>query len=101
MIGLIFPDQAGNGAHVNVSGGGVARYAPNRDNAVKFLEYLSSDSAQAYFSAGNDEYPVVDGVELADSIATLGEFTGDAVSLSAVAENIPVAQRIFNEVGWE
>ncbi len=101
MIGWVFPDQTGNGAHVNVSGGGVARHAPNRENAVKFLEYLSSDSAQAYFSAGNDEYPVVDGVELADSIAILGEFTGDAVNLSAVAGNVPVAQRIFNEVGWE
>ncbi len=101
MIGWVFPDKDGNGAHVNVSGGGVARHAPNRDNAVKFLEYLASDSAQAYFSAGNDEYPVVDGVDVAASIAALGEFRGDDVNLSEVAENVPAAQRIYNEVGWE
>jgi len=101
MIGWVFPDGDGNGAHVNVSGGGVARHAPNRENAVRFLEYLAGDSAQAYFSAGNDEYPAVDGVEVAASIATLGEFRGDDVSLSEVAGNVPVAQRIYNEVGWE
>ena len=101
MIGWTFPDQDGNGAHVNVSGGGVARHAPNRDNAVMFLEYLASDSAQEYFSAGNDEYPVVDGVSVATSVAALGTFSGDDVSLSDVAGNVPVAQRIYNEVGWE
>lgn len=101
MIGWVFPDKDGNGAHVNVSGGGVARHAPNRDNAVKFLEYLASDSAQAYFSAGNDEYPVVDGVDVAASIAALGDFKGDDVNLSEVAGNVPAAQRIYNEVGWE
>jgi len=101
MIGWVFPDRDGNGAHVNVSGGGVARHAPNRENAVRFLEYLAGDSAQAYFSAGNDEYPAVDGVEVAVSIAALGEFRGDDVNLSEVAGNVPVAQRIYNEVGWE
>ena len=100
-IGVIFPDQDGNGAHVNLSGGGVAAHAPNRDNAVAFLEYLASDQAQQYFSAGNDEYPTVKGVALAASVAQLGDFSADAVSLSDVAENIPTAQKIFNAVGWE
>lgn len=100
-IGLVFPDQDGNGAHMNLSGGGVALHAPNRDNAVKFLEYLASDQAQVYFSAGNDEYPAVEGVTLAPSVAALGEFKPDAVSLSAVAKHIPRAQEIFNTVGWE
>jgi len=101
MIGWVFPDQDGNGAHVNVSGGGVARHAPNRDNAVMFLEYLASDGAQAYFSAGNDEYPAVEDVQIAASIATLGTFKGDDVNLAEVTGNVPVAQRIYNEVGWE
>ena len=100
-IGLVFPDQEGNGAHMNLSGAGVAANAPNRDNAVKFLEYLSSDSAQSYFSAGNDEFPAVEGVELADSVEKLGEFKADEVNLSEVAKNIPTAQKIFNAVGWE
>ena len=101
MLGWVFPDQGGNGTHVNLSGGGGAAYAPNRDNAVKFLEYLVSPQAQAYFSEGNDEYPVVAGVPLAQNVAALGAFTADDVSLSDVAKNLPAAQRIFNVVGWE
>jgi len=101
MIGWVFPDQDGNGAHMNLSGAGAAKHAPNYDNAVKFLEYLASDSAQVYFSGGNDEYPSVEGVAMADSIATLGEFKPDGVDLSAVAKHIPTAQKIFDQVGWE
>ena len=101
MIGWVFPDQDGNGAHMNLSGGGVAKHAPNRDNAIKFLEYLASDSAQEYFSAGNDEYPAVDGVALASSVAELGEFMADDIDLSDVAKNIASAQMIFNQVGWK
>lgn len=100
-IGWIFPDQNGNGAHMNLSGGGVAVHAPNRQNAIKFLEYLASEQAQKYFSNGNDEYPAVAGVELAPAVAQMGEFKADTVSLTKVAENLPAAQRIFNEVGWE
>lgn len=100
-IGWVFPDQDGNGTHMNLSGGGIAAHAPNRDNAVRFLEYLSSDQAQIYFSNGNDEYPAVPGVEWAESVARLGDFKADAVNLSDVAANLPTAQRIFNEVGWK
>jgi len=101
MFGWVFPDQDGNGAHMNLSGGGVAANAPNRENAVAFLEYLASDQAQQYFSAGNDEYPAVEGVEWSESVSKMGEFKADDVDLSAVAENLPAAQRIFNEIGWE
>lgn len=99
-IGWIFPAQNAEGAHMNLSGGGVAAHAPNRENAIKFLEYLSSDSAQQYFSGGNDEYPSVPGVGLSPSVARLGLFRPDSVNLSAVAKNVPLAQQIFNEVGW-
>ncbi len=101
MFGWVFPDQDGNGTHVNISGAGVAANAPNRDNAIKFLEYLASDQAQDYFSAGNDEYPVVAGAPVAAHVAGLGEFKADTVSLSAAAGHLEAAQRIFNEVGWE
>lgn len=100
-IAWIFPDQGGNGAHVNLSGGGIAANAPHFDEAVAFLEYLASDQAQEYFSSGNDEYPVVEGVAIAPSAAELGEFEADDVSLAAVAANLPLAQQIFNEAGWE
>lgn len=96
----IFPAQNAEGAHMNLSGGGIAAHAPNRDNAIKFLEYLTSVSAQEYFSNGNDEYPSVPGVGLSASVAKLGLFRPDAVDLSAVAKNVPKAQAIFNKVGW-
>jgi iron(III) transport system substrate-binding protein len=100
-IGWVFPAQEAEGAHINLSGGGVAAHAPNRDNAILFLEYLASDQAQQYFSAGNDEYPAVPGVALSPSVAALGLFRADSVDLSKVAKNLPTAQQIFNEVGWE
>ena len=99
-IGWVFPSQNAEGAHMNLSGGAVAAHAPNRDNAIKFLEYLSSTSAQQYFSSGNDEYPAVPGVGLSASVAQLGLFRPDAVDLSSVAKNVPMAQQIFNKVGW-
>jgi iron(III) transport system substrate-binding protein len=100
-IGWVFPAQNAEGAHMNLSGGGVATNAPNRDNAIKFMEYLASDQAQQYFSAGNDEYPAVPGIGLSPSVAALGLFRPDSVDLTAVAKNVPQAQEIFNTVGWE
>lgn len=101
MIGWVFPNQDSIGAHMNLSGGGLAAHAPNRDNAVLFLEYLASAQAQEYFSAGNDEYPAVPGVALSPSVAELGLFKPDDVDLSEVATNLPLAQQIFNEIGWK
>ncbi|MEM8699420.1 MAG: extracellular solute-binding protein [Pseudomonadota bacterium] len=100
-LGWVFPNQNDIGAHMNLSGGGVAANAPNQANAVKFLEYLASDQAQEYFSAGNDEYPAVPGVALSPSVASLGFFKPDDVDLSQVAKNVPAAQKIFNEAGWK
>ncbi|MEM8690684.1 MAG: extracellular solute-binding protein [Pseudomonadota bacterium] len=100
-IGWVFPAQDAEGAHMNLSGGGVAANAPNKENAIAFLEYLASDQAQQYFSAGNDEYPAVATVEKSASVKEMGEFTGDDIDLSAVAKNVATAQQIFNEVGWE
>lgn len=100
-IGWVFPNQNDFGAHMNISGAGVAVNAPNKENAVKFLEYLASDQAQDYFSAGNDEYPAVPGVGLAPSVAALGIFRPDAIDLAEVADNIGAAQKILNEAGWK
>ena len=99
-IGWVFPSQNAEGAHMNLSGGGVAANAPNKENAILFLEYLASDQAQQYFSAGNDEYPAVPGVAISPSVAALGLFRPDDVDLSSVAQNVGEAQTIFNEVGW-
>ena len=101
QIGWVFPNQDDFGAHMNISGAGVAANAPNKENAVQFLEYLASEQAQQYFSAGNDEYPAVPGVGLAPSVAALGIFRPDAIALSDVADNISAAQRILGEAGWQ
>ncbi len=100
-IGWVFPNQDDIGAHMNISGGGVAKNAPNKENAIKFLEYLASEQAQKYFSAGNDEYPAVPGIGLAPSVAALGIFRPDAIALSDIAGNIGAAQRILAEAGWK
>ena len=101
QIGWVFPNQDGRGAHVNVSAAGVLKNAPNRENAIKFLEYLASDSAQEYFASGNDEYPVVEGVGLSASVTKLGEFKRDDLNLAALGENQTEAQSIFNAVGFK
>lgn len=100
-IGWVFPDQSGNGAHMNVSAGALLKSAPNRENGVKFLEYLASDSAQKYFSAGNDEYPAVPGVGLAESVAKLGLFRQDALNLAELGRNQAKAQLIYDMIGFE
>lgn len=101
MIGWVFPNQDDIGAHINISGAAVAANAPNRENAIEFLEYLASEQAQDYFSAGNDEYPVVEGAPLAESVQTLGAFEEDDIPLSDIADNINAAQRILAEAGWK
>lgn len=100
-IGVVFPNQDGTGTHVNISGGGVLKNAPHRENAVKFLEYLVSDSAQKYFSAGNDEYPVVQTVPISPNVKDLGSFREDRIGLTVLGRNQAEAQRIYDSVGYK
>ena len=79
-IGIVFPNQATWGTHVNISGAGVLKNAPNRQAAIKFLEYLASDEAQRYFADGNNEWPVVTSVKIDNPVLKqLGEFKRDHV----------------------
>ena len=98
--GVIFPNQADRGTHVNISGAGVLKHAPNREAAMKFLEYLASDSAQRYFAEGNNEYPVVGDADNA-ALASLGSFRSDEINVAVYGENQPEAQRIFDRAGWK
>ena len=97
-LGVLFPNQDDRGAHVNISGAGVARHAPNRANAVQFLEYLTSDFAQRLFAEGNNEYPVVG--DASGPIAQLGTFKEDAVSASVLGANQALAVKTFDRAGW-
>lgn len=100
-IGWVFPNQGDRGSHVNISGGALVKSAPNKDNAIKFLEYLASDAAQEYFAAGNDEFPVVEGVSFSASVQELGDFKRDTLNLSALGENQTAAQKLYDEVGYQ
>ncbi|MEL6746703.1 MAG: Fe(3+) ABC transporter substrate-binding protein [Pseudomonadota bacterium] len=100
-IGVVFPNQESTGTHVNISGGGIVKNAPNAENAKKFLEYLASSEAQEYFAAGNDEYPVVDGVAESSSVKQLGTFKADSLPLTKLGENQPQAQRLYDEAGYK
>lgn len=100
-IGVVFPDQGDKGTHVNISGAGVAKHAPNKENAIKLLEYFTSEAAQTYFASGNDEYPVVPGVALSSSVQQLGEFEADVLPLEELGRNQARAQQIYNEIGYK
>jgi iron(III) transport system substrate-binding protein len=100
-IGVIFPNQANRGAHVNISGAGVAKNAPHRDAAIKFLEYLASPEAQFYFTNGNNEYPVVADTPANRELASLGTFKKDALNVSQFGRNQAGAQQIYDRAGWK
>jgi iron(III) transport system substrate-binding protein len=102
QVGFVWPDQAGSGTHVNVSGGAVARHAPNRDNAVKFLEYLAGAEAQTYFAAGNNEWPAVKAAANDNpALASLGSFKADPMPISSIGKGQLAASRIIDRVGWK
>jgi iron(III) transport system substrate-binding protein len=101
QVGIVFPNQDGRGAHANVSGAGVVATAPNRENAIKFLEYLTTPDAQAYFAEGNYEFPAVDGVKLDPVLEQWREIKTDAVSAATLGENNPEAVKLMDRVGWK
>ena len=100
-VGIVFPNQANRGTHVNISGGAVAKYAPNKEAAVKFLEYLVSPQAQRYFAEGNSEFPVVTSVELSPELKSLGTFKEDQLNARVFAQNNAEALKIMDRAGWK
>ncbi len=100
-VGLFFPNQEGRGTHVNVSGAGVAKYAPNKENAIRLLEFMISEDAQRIFTNYNYEYPVLESVTPAETISAWGEFAEDDLPLNELGTNNKQAVLIFDEVGWK
>jgi iron(III) transport system substrate-binding protein len=99
---VVWPNTNGRGVHMNVSGGGVLKFAPNKDNAIKFMEYLASDEAQGYFANGNNEWPVVASAKLKnDALDSLGPFKADTLNMIALGKNQRLAQEIVNRVGYK
>jgi iron(III) transport system substrate-binding protein len=95
-----FPEFAGHGTHVNLSGISLTRAAPHRENAIRLMEFLTSDAAQKMYAELNFEYPVVDGVERAPLLVAMGDFKADDLPLAQVAEHRATALKLIDKVGY-
>ena len=100
-IGVVWPNQKSFGVHINISGGGMLKTAPHKAAAVKFLEYLANDEAQAYFANGNNEWPVVKSAAAKNpALESLGSFKADSLNVGTLSRNTATAQKIFDRAGW-
>jgi iron(III) transport system substrate-binding protein len=100
-VGVIFPNQNSWGTHLNISGGGIAKHAKNVEAARKFLEYLASDAAQAYFANGNNEWPVVAGLDFSNpALDKLGKFKAETIPVSVIGMNQVKVQQMLDRVGY-
>lgn len=103
-VGVVFPNQSTWGTHVNIAGGAVAKNAKNPANAIKFLEYLASESAQDHFANGNNEWPVAKGVKISNpALQTMsgGSFKSETIPISVVGMNQVKVQQILDRVGFK
>jgi iron(III) transport system substrate-binding protein len=103
-VGVVFPNQSSWGTHVNIAGGAVAKYSKNSANAIKFLEYLASPSAQEHFANGNNEWPVAKGVKInnpALQAMTGGSFKSETIPISVVGMNQVKVQQMLDRVGFK
>jgi len=99
-VTVVFPNQDGRGVHVNIGGAGVVKNAPNRESAVKFLEYLASEEAQELFAKANYEYPVTEDVQRHEALQEWGDVKLDQLNIDALGRNNPEAVRVADRAGW-
>lgn len=100
QVAIVWPNQDGRGAHVNVSGAGVTANAPHRENAIKLLEFMVSPEAQAWYAESNSEYPVVPGAAIDPMLESWGEFRRDDLNLNVLGVNNAEAVRLMDRAGW-
>lgn len=100
-IKVVLPTFQGGGTHVNVSGAGIAKNAPHRDAAVKFLEYLVSPEAQKIYAEANFEFPVRQGATIHPIIAALGNLKIDPISLPDISRHRAAASKLIDKVGFD
>ena len=99
-VNLVFPNQSDRGTHVNISGGGVALHSKNKEEAVRFLEFLTSKAAQDLYGSVNYEYPVNPNIPVSAELRSWGTFEEDQMPIARIADLAPKAQRIIDKVGW-
>ena len=100
-VGIVWPNQANRGTHINISGAGMVKTAKNPEAAFKFLEYLASDEAQRYFADGNNEWPVVPSVATNNpALEAMGKFKADELPIGNLARNVAAAQKLLDRAGY-
>jgi iron(III) transport system substrate-binding protein len=97
-VRLDFPIFEGGGTHINISGVAMTQSAPNKEAALKLVEFLASDEAQAIYAETNSEYPVTPGAKMSDLVASWGTFTPDTLTLTEIAAMRPAALKLIEEV---
>lgn len=102
-LAIFWPDQGeqGRGTHINVSGATITKAAKNKDNALKLLEFLVSDEAQAWYAEHNQEYPVKTTVPASTLLKSWGDFKADSINLSELGKHNAEAVKIMDTVGWK
>lgn len=96
-VGIYFPEKT----HINISGIGLTKHSKNKENAIKLIEYLTSEKAQSEYATANYEYPANPAVEASDLLKSWGSFETQGIDLTTLGKNNETAVKIFNEVGWE
>lgn len=99
-VGIFFPNQEGRGAHINISGIGVTKNAPNKENAIKLIEFLTSDEIQKFYASNSFEYPTNQNVAPDSTVAQWGTFKTDNLDFAKKTNMNEEAVKIFGEVGW-
>ena len=99
-VSMYFPPEEFGGTHVNISGAGLAAHSPNKENAIRLIEYLATEEAQRYYALENNEFPVLDEMELPDVLQRFGSFENDTINVSMYGTNNPVAIRVMDRAGW-
>jgi iron(III) transport system substrate-binding protein len=99
-LGVFWPNQDGRGAHINVSGAGITKYAKHRAAAERLLEFLVSAESQTWYAEVNNEYPVVADAKIPATLMSFGEFKGDSLNLTHLGENNRAALQLMDRAGW-
>jgi iron(III) transport system substrate-binding protein len=100
-VRLVFPNADGRGTHINISGVALTKSAPNRDNAIKLMEFLSSPEAQGIYATANTEYPANPNVQPTGLVAEWGKINPDSLSLQEIADKRNAAVKLVDRVDYD
>jgi len=100
-VNMLFPNADGRGTHVNVSGAILAKNAPNKDNAIRLIEFLVSDKGQEMYADVNNEYPVKEGVSPSEIVQSWGTLKADPIPLDDIAALRKAASELVDKVGFD